>query len=242
MPPAGARRVPAAVAARRAGQRCAASTAWCAPSSSCRGRRCPPPRWRSWSCPPGCAGYTPAMLDELTATGEVLWAGAGRPARQGRLGLPVPGRRRAPAAPAAAPAGADGAAPVGAGRAAGGYGLFFRQIADQVRATTHPDATDPQLADAVWDLAWSGRLTNDTLAPLRSLLGSGRTAGSTAHRAKRAVPRGRYGTLTGRGPARLPHRPADRGGPLVAAARRRAGPHPRGPTPWPARSWTGTAW
>ncbi|MCZ9344129.1 DEAD/DEAH box helicase, partial [Streptomyces sp. TRM76130] len=78
----------------------------------------------------------------------------------------------------------------------GGYGLFFRQIADQVRATTHPDATDPQLADALWDLAWSGLLTNDTLAPLRALLGSGRTAGSTAHRAKRGVPRGRYGSLT----------------------------------------------
>ena len=96
---------------------------------------------------------------------------------------------------------------------AGGYGLFFRQIADQVRATTHPDATDPQLADALWDLAWSGRLTNDTLAPLRSLLGSGRTAGSTAHRAKRTVPRGRYGSLTGR-PARPP--PPARGPPTVA--------------------------
>jgi ATP-dependent Lhr-like helicase len=31
---------------------------------------------------------------------------------------------------------------------------------------------------------------------MRALLGSGRTAGSTAHRAKRAVPRGRYGSLT----------------------------------------------
>jgi ATP-dependent Lhr-like helicase len=95
----------------------------------------------------------------------------------------------------------------------GGYGLFFRQIADQVRATTHPDVTDPQLADAVWDLAWSGRLTNDTLAPLRSLLGSGRTAGSTAHRAKRAVPRGRYGSLTAAA------RTASRAGPPTVAGR-----------------------
>ncbi|EPJ35462.1 hypothetical protein STAFG_7472 [Streptomyces afghaniensis 772] len=95
----------------------------------------------------------------------------------------------------------------------GGYGLFFRQIADQVRATTHPDATDPQLADVLWDLAWSGRLTNDTLAPMRSLLGSGRTAGSTAHRAKRAVPRGRYGSLTAAA------RPASRSGPPTVAGR-----------------------
>ncbi|WP_459171145.1 Lhr family helicase, partial [Streptomyces puniciscabiei] len=95
----------------------------------------------------------------------------------------------------------------------GGYGLFFRQIADQVRATTHPDVTDPQLADALWDLAWSGRLTNDTLAPMRSLLGSGRTAGSTAHRAKRAVPRGRYGSLTAAA------RTASRTGPPTVAGR-----------------------
>lgn len=95
----------------------------------------------------------------------------------------------------------------------GGYGLFFRQIADQVRATTHPEATDPQLADAIWDLAWSGRLTNDTLAPMRSLLGSGRTAGSTAHRAKRSVPRGRYGSLTASA------RPQSRTGPPTVAGR-----------------------
>ncbi len=95
----------------------------------------------------------------------------------------------------------------------GGYGLFFRQIADQVRATTHPEAGDVQLADALWDLAWSGRLTNDTLNPLRAVLGSGRTAGSTAHRAKRAVPRGRYGSLTAAA------RSASRTGPPTVAGR-----------------------
>lgn len=106
----------------------------------------------------------------------------------------------------------------------GGYGLFFRQIADQVRATTHPDATDPQLADVVWDLAWSGRLTNDTLTPMRSLLGSGRTAGSTAHRAKRTIPRGRYGSLTAAA------RPASRTGPPTVAGRWSLLP-PREPDP-----------
>ncbi|MBR7677206.1 DEAD/DEAH box helicase, partial [Streptomyces daliensis] len=101
-----------------------------------------------------------------------------------------------------------------------GYGLFFRQIADQVRATTHPEATDPQLADVLWDLAWSGRLTNDTLSPLRSLLGSGRTAGATAHRAKRAVPRGRYGSLTAATARAGTNRPtASRGGPPTVAGR-----------------------
>ncbi|MGM1075598.1 ATP-dependent helicase [Streptomyces sp. H28] len=146
--------------------------------------------------PSRVAGYAPAMLDELTAAGEVVWAGAGSlPGKDGWVSLYL-----ADAAPLLLPP------PHPLELTAlhesvlttlsGGYGLFFRQIADQVRATTHPEATDPQLADALWDLAWSGRLTNDTLSPLRALLGSGRTAGSTAHRAKRQVPRGRYGSLT----------------------------------------------
>jgi ATP-dependent Lhr-like helicase len=64
-------------------------------------------------------------------------------------------------------------------------------------------------------LAWSGYLGNDTLAPMRALLGSGRTAGSTAHRAPRAVPRGRYGGLAGAGRGR----PASRSGPPTVAGR-----------------------
>ncbi|MFI8933652.1 ATP-dependent helicase [Streptomyces sp. NPDC053474] len=163
--------------------------------------------------PSRVAGYAPAMLDELTAAGEVLWAGAGSlPGKDGWVSLYL-----ADAAPLLLPP----AHPLELtalhqsvlDTLSGGYGLFFRQIADQVRATTHPDATDPQLADAVWDLAWSGRLTNDTLAPMRSLLGSGRTAGSTAHRAKRAVPRGRYGSLTAAA------RPVSRTGPPTVAGR-----------------------
>ncbi|MFF2009868.1 DEAD/DEAH box helicase [Streptomyces sp. NPDC058195] len=156
--------------------------------------------------------YTPALLDELTTTGEVIWAGAGAlPGKDGWLSLYL-----ADSAPLLLPPphplepGALHASVLTA--LSGGYGLFFRQIADQVRATTHPDCTDPQLADALWELAWSGRLTNDTLAPLRSLLGSGRTAGATAHRARRSVPRGRYGS-----PASA--RPASRTGPPTVSGR-----------------------
>ncbi|MFD5269328.1 ATP-dependent helicase [Streptomyces sp. NPDC058335] len=163
--------------------------------------------------PSRVTGYAPAMLDELTAAGEVLWAGAGAlPGKDGWVSLYL-----ADAAPLllAAPHPLELTALHQSvlDILSGGYGLFFRQIADQVRATTHPEATDPQLADAVWDLAWSGRLTNDTLAPMRALLGSGRTAGSTAHRAKRAVPRGRYGSLTAAA------RPASRSGPPTVAGR-----------------------
>ncbi|MFJ8671836.1 DEAD/DEAH box helicase [Streptomyces sp. NPDC093589] len=146
--------------------------------------------------PSRVADYTPALLDELTATGEVLWAGAGAlPGKDGWLSLHL--ADTAPLLlPPPLPLELSALHESVLAALAPGYGLFFRQLADQVRATTHPDATDPQLADALWELAWSGRLTNDTLAPLRALLGSGRTAGSTAHRARRSVPRGRYGSLT----------------------------------------------
>ncbi|WP_200301599.1 Lhr family ATP-dependent helicase [Streptomyces adelaidensis] len=163
--------------------------------------------------PSRVAHYSPAMLDELTAAGEVVWAGAGAlPGKDGWVSLYL-----ADTAPLLLPP-PHPLEPTALHQSvldtlAGGYGLFFRQIADQVRATTHPDVTDPQLADAVWDLAWSGRLTNDTLAPMRSLLGSGRTAGSTAHRAKRTVPRGRYGSLTAAA------RPQSRTGPPTVAGR-----------------------
>ncbi|BAU86501.1 ATP-dependent DNA helicase [Streptomyces laurentii] len=157
--------------------------------------------------------YTPALLDELTTTGEVVWAGAGAlPGKDGWVSLYL-----ADAAPLLLPPPhpleLTGLHESVLTALSGGYGLFFRQIADQIRATTHPDATDPQLADALWDLAWSGRLTNDTLAPLRALLGSGRTAGATAHRARRTVPRGRYGTLSAAA------RPVSRTGPPTVSGR-----------------------
>ncbi|WP_240137924.1 ATP-dependent helicase [Streptomyces sp. MUM 178J] len=163
--------------------------------------------------PSRVSGYGPGLLDELTTAGEVVWAGAGAlPGKDGWVSLYL-----ADAAPLLLPP-PHPLEPTALHEAvlaalAPGYGLFFRQIADQVRATTHPDVTDPQLADAIWDLAWSGRLTNDTLAPLRSLLGSGRTAGSTAHRARRTVPRGRYSGLTAAA------RPASRNGPPTVSGR-----------------------
>ncbi|MFF3650410.1 ATP-dependent helicase [Streptomyces sp. NPDC002181] len=145
--------------------------------------------------PSRVSGYSPTLLDELTTSGEVVWAGAGAlPGKDGWVSLYL-----ADAAPLLLPP----AHPLELtplhqsvlDTLSGGYGLFFRQLAESVRAKWS-EATDLELSDAVWDLAWSGRLTNDTLSPLRSLLGSGRTAGATAHRARRTVPRGRYGTLS----------------------------------------------
>ncbi|WP_253202100.1 DNA glycosylase AlkZ-like family protein [Subtercola sp. PAMC28395] len=48
--------------------------------------------------------------------------------------------------------------------------------------------SDDQLVTALWDLVWAGLITNDTLAPLRTLTGS-TTAGRSAHSTKRSTPR-----------------------------------------------------
>src|SRR5262249_60654901 len=136
----------------------------------------------------------------------------------------------------------------------GGGGLFFRMLSDRVAALGdgHPP-DDADLVAAIWDLAWAGRLTNDTLAPLRGLTSGGpavrRGAGprrTTAPRPTippRAAPAPgvfnprpavrRYG-----GGARRPAMPA-RTGPPTAARGRAPPPGPGagagGPPPPPRR-------
>jgi ATP-dependent helicase Lhr and Lhr-like helicase len=137
--------------------------------------------------PSRAAGYTPSMLDELTASGEVLWAGHGslpgndgwvslQPADSAELLLPAPDPDavRTPLHAQLLDA------------LDGGQALFFRGISDRVGSLD-----DAALVAALWDLVWAGHLTNDTLAPLRALLGAGRT--SHASRRAPARPRSRYG-------------------------------------------------
>ncbi|MFD4893942.1 ATP-dependent helicase [Kitasatospora sp. NPDC058397] len=139
--------------------------------------------------PARLTGYSPGLLDELTAAGEIGWCGAGAlPGKDGWLSLHLAEHahllRPEPVPPALTPVHSALLAAL-----AGGYGLFFRQLVQQL-----PEETpEPEVVEALWDLVWAGYVTNDTLAPLRALLGSGRTAGATAHRAPRATPRGRYG-------------------------------------------------
>ncbi|MFJ2810763.1 ATP-dependent helicase [Kitasatospora sp. NPDC087271] len=133
--------------------------------------------------------YSPGLLDELTAAGEIGWCGAGAlPGKDGWLSLHLAEHahllRPEPVPPALTPVHSALMAAL-----AGGYGLFFRQLVQQLPQET----PEPEVVEALWDLVWAGYVTNDTLAPLRALLGSGRTAGATAHRAPRATPRGRYG-------------------------------------------------
>ncbi|MFY1598841.1 ATP-dependent helicase [Micromonospora sp. WMMD737] len=129
------------------------------------------------------ADYSPAQLDELCASGEVLWAGSG--AISGGdgwvtlayadvapllLAPPDEALTRTPLHDAVLDALGDGQA------------LFFRSLSDRVGSTD-----DAALSAVVWDLVWAGHLTNDTLAPLRAALGGG-----GAHRSRATAPRTRY--------------------------------------------------
>ncbi len=155
------------------------------------------------------AGYESALLDELTASGEVVWCGAGAlPGRDGWVTL-------APldAAPLLLPD-ADVSAVSGPLHRQilealdGGAALFFRSLSDRVGALD-----DPALAAALWDLVWSGHLTNDTLAPLRAHLGGGPRG--TTHQTRPRAPRPRQNRSTSRGLGR-PAMPTRTGPPDVS--------------------------
>ncbi|NEK57198.1 ATP-dependent helicase [Geodermatophilus sabuli] len=152
--------------------------------------------------------YSPAMLDELTSAGEVLWAGAGGlPGGDGWVSL-VP----ADLAPLLLPEPLEPPEEGGPGsavleRLAGGQAMFFRGLSDLVGATD-----DTALADVVWDLVWNGALTNDTLAPLRTRLAGGGTHKRQAPAPRARLDRSRYGrTRLGR-----PAMPTRTGPPTVA--------------------------
>jgi ATP-dependent helicase Lhr and Lhr-like helicase len=102
-------------------------------------------------------GYAPAQLDQLTASGEVVWVGAGleRAALYFREDAPALG----PPAALPAPEGRDHDRIRDALRAGA---LFWF---DLVRDTGLEAET---LLPSLWDLVWAGEVTNDAWQPLRA--------------------------------------------------------------------------
>jgi ATP-dependent Lhr-like helicase len=115
------------------------------------------------------AGYAPRLLDELGAAGEVVWIGRGPIGRDdGRLAL---FRRERAELLASAGAFESGDRPAGPLHDAIRQQFERRGAAffGPLRAQVRDARTDDELLDALWDLVWSGEVTNDTLAPLRAL-------------------------------------------------------------------------
>ena len=120
--------------------------------------------------PARVAAYTPAMLDELMSSGEVLWRGHGSlPGDDGWVSLHVAdlAHLTSPAPDAALALTETHQAILDA--LAGGGAYFFRTLSDAIYQQAG-GVDDDTLLGALWDLTWAGYLTNDTLAPLRALL------------------------------------------------------------------------
>ncbi|MEO6944831.1 MAG: ATP-dependent helicase, partial [Lacisediminihabitans sp.] len=126
----------------------------------------PASAWESLVLPARVRDYSPVMLDQLTASGEVVWSGSGvLPGNDGWVSLHL-----AETAPLTLPDSSDDETTVLQREIlvalAGGGAYFFRQLAAAVGSTD-----DRELVEALWGLVWSGLVTGDTLAPLRSYLG-----------------------------------------------------------------------
>ncbi|WP_374946183.1 ATP-dependent helicase [Agreia sp.] len=145
----------------------------------------PASAWETLILPSRVHKYSPAMLDELTATGEVVWSGAGSlPGNDGWVAMHL--AETAPLTiPLAEPLEPTTLQHAVLGALEGGGAFFFRALSDTVGTGLGSAVDDTELVTALWDLVWAGRITNDTLAPLRSLTGGGKSAHST----KRAAPR-----------------------------------------------------
>lgn len=147
---------------------------------------------------PRVRDYSPALLDELLATGEVTWSGAGsistgdgwialHPSESAPLTLAGPADIELGDAHRAV---LDTLAPGGA--------YFFRQL-------TQSGFGESELKAALWELIWAGWITGDTFAPVRALLGGtgSRKRSAPAHRSHRPPRLSRYSVAH-------PHsRPAD---------------------------------
>jgi ATP-dependent Lhr-like helicase len=119
--------------------------------------------WERDVLPRRVGAYSPAWMDQLCASGELVWIGAGALGRNsGRVALYFrddvavlgpPPSKGAPPESAAHEA-------VRARLAAGA--CFFTDLLIDV------DLAPEALQEALWDLVWAGEATNDAFAPLRA--------------------------------------------------------------------------
>ena len=131
--------------------------------------------WEHQVLPARVRDYAPALLDELLATGRVLWAGHGRLGDDDglvSLHLQEHAAETLPLLPEADPALHTPMQDAMVQVLADGGAYFARQLATQVQsrlAGSAAAADDFQLA--LWQLAWRGEVSSDLWSPLRALAG-----------------------------------------------------------------------
>ncbi|WP_159548885.1 ATP-dependent helicase [Citricoccus sp. K5] len=154
--------------------------------------------WESHVLPSRVRDYTPALLDELLASGEFLWSGTA--AASGNDGWIAFHSAESADLSLARTENVE----LGPTHRAllevldGGGAWFFGQLAERARTVLAaaevtrdepaPRVSSGDLLGALWDLVWAGLVGNDTFAPVRGLLGQGRTAHKSRSRSPRARP------------------------------------------------------
>jgi ATP-dependent Lhr-like helicase len=113
--------------------------------------------WESEVLPRRVPNYTPAQLDQLCATGEVVWVGAGldRVAVYFREDAPALGRVAGTDAP-------EGEIADGLRETLKGGAQFWFDLLAESRLEAE------QALPSLWELVWSGEVTNDAWTPLRA--------------------------------------------------------------------------
>jgi ATP-dependent helicase Lhr and Lhr-like helicase len=121
--------------------------------------------WERDVLPRRVGAYSAAWMDQLCASGEAVWIGAGALGRNsGRVALyfredlallgPPPYRGEIP----------DGEAHVAVRERLAAGACFFTDLLVDVERGLAPE----EIQEALWDLAWAGQATNDAFAPLRA--------------------------------------------------------------------------
>jgi ATP-dependent Lhr-like helicase len=139
----------------------------------------PASTWEQHVLPSRLADYRPADLDELCAAGEIVWRGIDSLGPgDGRIALYLTDHlpRLAPPAEAVTDPLGQQVQQVLSQRGA----VFFSEITRSLGGFPN------DILDALWQLVWAGHVTNDTLAPLRSLYRQHQGPAKRAARNRRA--------------------------------------------------------
>ncbi|MGX4761815.1 Lhr family ATP-dependent helicase [Corynebacterium minutissimum] len=151
------------------------------------GVRLPASAWESLILPARVGDYSPTMLDELTASGEVLILGAGKAGSNDPWIMLLPADYAAQLAPqvSAEEAGVSLLQTQLLEALQGGGSYLISDIQSQLSGTAE------EVREALWGLVEAGLVSPDSFAPIRAHLAAGGRAGRAAHRAKHRPSRSR---------------------------------------------------
>lgn len=157
------------------------------------GHPIPASAWETLVLPTRVRDYRPSMLDELLSSGEVTWSGHGAIGRaDGWIALHL-----TDAAPLTLRDADDVELSAVHERLLaaldGGHGLRAPELRDAAATD------DAAMQTALWELVWSGRITNDSFSVVRAALNPTRSRPSTpSHASRGRAPRLRTARLSSR--------------------------------------------